>query len=272
MKEGLAAVQAKDFDEFATEAEVSDAIDAVATGLQKEIFADTDAKSSATNARVDELIKDLAGFDATKATVSELAKDMQYVLSHAENVSACADDGEVHAGNGECVDPIPSCPKPETPDNEGTMTPSSEFIIPGVTAKYTCPKEGSFLKGAAVRTCSEKTALFTEEMPECLDCKVLNCELCDGAQDVCGTCAYGHDLSVDKDSCDERKDTIIVLEGGVPNAGHNYRSLSQLQPNAGAWENLLPSCPYSSTKRLARSSKAPSTWQTTITAAKLVST
>ena len=57
------AVQAKDFDEFATEAEVSDAIDAVATGLQKEIFADTDAKSSATNARVDELIKDLAGFD-----------------------------------------------------------------------------------------------------------------------------------------------------------------------------------------------------------------
>ena len=64
---------------------------------------------------------------------------MQYVLSHAENVSACADDGEVHAGNGECVDPIPSCPKPETPSNEGTMTLSSEFIIPGVTAKYAQP-------------------------------------------------------------------------------------------------------------------------------------
>ena len=52
---------------------------------------------------------------------------------------------------------------------------------------------------------------------------------------------------MDKDSCDERKDTIIVLEGGIPNARHNYNSLSMLEPNAGAWSNLLPSCPYSST-------------------------
>ena len=64
----MQTVQSKDFDEFATEVEVSDAIDAAATALQKEIFADTDAKSGATNTRVDKLVKDLAGFDATKAT------------------------------------------------------------------------------------------------------------------------------------------------------------------------------------------------------------
>lgn len=247
LKERLAAVESKDFDDFATEVEVNVAIDAAATGLQTEIFADTDAKSAATNARVDQLVKDLAGFDSTKATVAELAKDIKYVLSHAANVTACAEDGTVHSGDGECVDPIPSCPKPDTPSNEGTMTLSSEFIIPGVTAKYACPKDGTFLKGPEVRSCSEKTAEFTENAPECLECEVVNCELCAGAPDTCGTCAYGHDLSADKTSCDERKDTIIVLEGGIPNARHNYNSLQMMAPNAGAWSNLLPNMPFSAT-------------------------
>jgi hypothetical protein len=209
-------LESTDYNDYATDVEVTDAIDAAATGLQTEIFADTDAKSSATNARVDKLVSTVAGFAETKSTVAELAKDMQYVLAHAENVSACAKDGTAHSGGGECVDPIPSCPKPKNISNEGMMTLSSKFIIPGVTARYACPKDGTFLKGPEVRTCSEKTAEFTGDAPECLECKVLNCDLCAGAQDTCRTCAYGHDLSVSKDSCDERNDKIIILEGLRP--------------------------------------------------------
>jgi len=243
MKQRMATLEAKKFDDFATDGEVTDAVDAAAAGLQKEIFADTDAKSSATNARVDQLAGAVAGFAQTKATVAALAKDMKYVLAHAENVSVCAEDGHAHSGDGECVDPIPSCPKPAQLSNSGTMTLSSEFVIPGVTARHACPKDGTFLKGPEVRTCSEKTGAFTGQAPECLDCKVLNCELCVGAQDRCGTCAYGHDLSVGKDSCDERKDKVIILEGLRPSGWHAprpYYSASMLEPNAGAWSELLP--------------------------------
>ena len=103
------------------------------------------------------------------------------------------------------------------------MTLSSEFVVPGVTARCACPFFWhTFLKEPAARTCSDKTGVFTGDVPDCLDCldcKVLNCEMCAGAQGKCRTCDHGHDLSLNKDSCDERKDKIIVLEGLKPH-GH----------------------------------------------------
>ena len=234
-------------DDVATKDGMANAIDAAAAALQSELLGDTAAKSKATNARVDQLVKDLAGFDETKKTVGALAKDVAYVLSHTANATACAADGTVHAGDGECVDPIPSCPKPQAPTNQGVMTLSSTFIIPGVTATYTCPKEGTFLLGPDTRTCLLKTGKFDATDPDCKDCNVLNCKLCAGAQDTCGKCSYGHDLSANKKACEERKDTVFVLEGGVPNARHSYRSLSMLPPNGGSWQNVFPSMPFSAT-------------------------
>jgi hypothetical protein len=65
--------------------------------LQKELLANTAQSSAATNARVDQLVQDLAGFDETKDAVVTLAKDMAYVLAHADNVTECAADGNVRA-------------------------------------------------------------------------------------------------------------------------------------------------------------------------------
>jgi len=234
------------FDDVATTEEVADEVESL-EGAVESLAGNADAKSTATNVRIDTLTKDVAGFADTKATVADLAKKMAYVLSHAENVTACAADGTVHSGDGDCVDPIPQCPKPSTPGNEATMVLSSTFIIPGTTAKYACPKEGTFLQGNEVRTCSQQTEKFTGSDPACLACNVLNCKLCAGGQDKCAECEYGHDLSLDKKACSERKDSIIVLEGGVPNARHNHNFVEQLEANSAKWGRVLPSLPYTAT-------------------------
>ena len=61
-----------------------------------------------------------------------------YLLAHSANVTACASTGDVHTGDGTCVDPVPQCPTPTAP-RSGTVRLSADFIIPGVTAEYACP-------------------------------------------------------------------------------------------------------------------------------------
>jgi hypothetical protein len=71
----LSAVQGIQFDTFATNIGVDEAITAVSEGLQRELLGNTAAKDKATNARVDQLVQDLAGFEETRASVVDLASD-----------------------------------------------------------------------------------------------------------------------------------------------------------------------------------------------------
>ena len=48
-----------------------------------------------------------------------LAEDVAYLLAHSENVTNCGADGNLHAGDGTCVDPVPNCDKPDAPKGEG---------------------------------------------------------------------------------------------------------------------------------------------------------
>jgi alpha-glucosidase (family GH31 glycosyl hydrolase) len=51
-------------------------------------------------ATLDALTLSVAGFAETKNTVVRLAEDVAYLVAHAENVTKCATDGNVHAGDG----------------------------------------------------------------------------------------------------------------------------------------------------------------------------
>lgn len=80
----------------------------------------------------------LAGLPQTQQAVSDLVDSVNYLLAHAQNVTLCAANGTVHAGDGSCVSPVPRCPMPTAPSG-GSVSLSSDYIIPGVTATCVCP-------------------------------------------------------------------------------------------------------------------------------------
>jgi hypothetical protein len=127
-----------------------------------------------------------------RPVVTRLEGVVSSLLDHAANVTACAAGGDIHIGDGACVDPVPRCPRPMAP-SYGAVALSADFIIPGVTATYTCGGANMFLSGPTVRTCNESLLGFNGAVPECLVCGVVNCLQCVDSVNTCATCALGHD-------------------------------------------------------------------------------
>jgi hypothetical protein len=181
--------------------------------------------------RLDQIDEVLTGLPQTRKVVSELAADVAYLLLHSANVTACASTGDVHAGDGTCIDPVPQCPPPTAPKS-GKVTLSADFIIPGVTAEYVCPGALAFVAGPSVRTCVEATLQFDGTAPSCQVCTVTNCERCVDDVKTCAKCAYGHDLAADSKSCPERADTIVAFENGAQSLAAKATSWSRFYPTA----------------------------------------
>lgn len=173
--------------------------------------------------------------------MSDLADNVKYLIAHSANVTSCATSGEVHIGDGTCIDPVPQCPRPAKPVN-GSVELSADFIIPGVTATYSCPGHLAFVAGPKVRTCIEASLEFDGADPVCSVCEVTNCIRCVNHVDTCAECAYGHDLSADSKSCQERLGTIVVM-GGSPGSGHNFRRSQSLAAKATSWSRFYPTPP-----------------------------
>eukprot|EP00040_Diaphanoeca_grandis_P039871 m.260414 g.260414 ORF g.260414 m.260414 type:complete len:582 (+) comp39860_c0_seq1:108-1853(+) len=228
--------------------EMTTSIDAAVTGgVELAMQADSQLITDLTK-KLDALTLQLASFDATKKTVAKLALDVEYLLQHAENVTTCANDSQVHVGDGACVSPVPTCAAPDAPVG-GAVVVSSPYIIPGVTATYTCTREGYFVSGNVVRTCDETSRAFAPVAEaKCLECLVVNCITCITDQQHCGECAFGHDLSSDGTSCDERQEHVVVFGGSPPNSGHNWREAQQLPPNADSWQRFYPTPPVSASR------------------------
>lgn len=128
-------------------------------------------------------------------------------------------------------------PKPQSPDG-GNVSLSSSYVIPGVTASYSCHEKGSFVLGDALRTCSIDTGDFDGRSPSCPQCEVPNCLMCSGAVDRCGRCAWGHGVSVDRRRCEELSQTVILI-----GKGHWDSSLELLPPNGREYISLRPALP-----------------------------
>jgi len=221
--------------------DVTASIDAAVAGAVRSLLTGDNSltKSVATlQARLDEVDNVLAGLPQTRKAVSDIASDVAYLLTHSANVTRCAADGDVHVGDGTCVNPIPQCEAPNPPRG-GNVTLSSKFIIPGVTAEYTCEGALAFVAGPSVRSCVEETLQFDGSPPACKECEVSNCVRCVNDVDTCAECAYGHDLTADSKSCPERADTIVMME---------HRSAQSLSAKATSWERFYPNPPTQTEK------------------------
>jgi len=188
---------------------------------------------AALKARLDAADDLLAGLPQTQKAVADIAEDVVYLLAHSVNVTYCAAGGDMHVGDGTCANPIPQCEAPAAPSG-GNVSISSQFIIPGVTAEYTCSGATDFVAGPTVRTCVEATLEFDGTDPSCLTCQVVNCVRCVSDVSTCAECAYGHDLTADSRSCPERSDTIIMMEG---------TNVQSLGAKATSWERFYPGPP-----------------------------
>lgn len=176
----------------------------------------------------------LVGLPQTQQAVAALALDVNTLLAHAANVTSCAAGGNIHTGNGTCVDPVPQCQPPVAPQN-GAVALSSHYIIPGTTATYTCSGTNTFVAGPTVRTCNASTQQFNGVAPQCLVCGVVNCLQCVNAVNNCIRCATGHDLSSDGSQCVVRSNTAVLFGGQRAGSRHNFNNVQVLQPNAATF-------------------------------------
>jgi hypothetical protein len=176
----------------------------------------------------------LVGLPQTQQAVDDLVQNVNFLLDHAQNVTICANNGSVHTGGGSCVSPVPRCEQPTAPAG-GSVTLSSNYIIPGVTATYSCSGQNTFVAGPTVRTCMESTQNFSEFTPRCLTCGVVNCVQCVNTTSTCVRCATAHDLTADGSQCVARADTVVMLGGQYAGSGHNFNQVQQLPPNANTF-------------------------------------
>lgn len=217
--------------------DVQNQVDAAMAGVLNEIRTEMAGQINPLAARVAVNEGMLVGSDIMRSTVSVLASDIEYIRAHMANTTSCAANGEMHTGDGTCIDPVPQCPVPEAPAG-GSVALSADFVIPGVTARYSCAGARAFVAGTAVRTCVQDTLAFDGSTPRCLSCAVSNCLRCVNVTDNCAVCAYGHDLAADGSSCDERAMTIVWLGGQYQR--HNFAQGQALDPNTNQFRYLLP--------------------------------
>lgn len=216
---------------------VQNQVDAAMAGVMAELRTEVAGQVNPLAARVAVNEGALVGSGGMVGTVALLAADVEYLRAHVDNVTSCAAGGELHMGSGNCMDPVPQCPVPEAPDG-GSVVLSAEFIIPGVTARYSCAGARAFVAGREVRTCVMDTQAFDGTTPRCLDCVVSNCLRCVNATNTCAVCAFGHDLSDDRSSCEERAMTIVWLGGQYQR--HNFGQAQALGPNTNQFRYFLP--------------------------------
>ena len=217
------------------------AIDEAIEGLED---SQNSARESAINS-VQDLVfnntKKLRGIDELRSTVVDLSADVGYLVSHASNVTRCATDSSIHIGDGECAPAVKQCPMPTNPVNGKVVVSNPRYIVPGVTASYSCNSSDYFVLGGDSRVCSEKTYQFTPTVaPQCVRCEVTSCLKCAGVKDVCEVCAYGHDRTADGKACPVRKDTVYGL--GWDQGYHKGDDAYYLPPGDLSWKSLAPKC------------------------------
>jgi len=227
------------FVKYATEEFLESEISAATDSVKSEVIDAQKDAAKELNDRVDKVTEGIVGYPQTVKVVADLAEDVEYLLTHADNVTLCGSDGGVHVGDGECASPVPTCESPGVPD-EGEMVLSSPYILPGTTAKYTCPNAGTFLQGPPLRTCTQGTSEnkknhFDGADPKCLTCEVGNCVLCVDEVDTCELCAEGHGVSPDRKKCIEEDITVFVFGKGHYDAQNEF-----LAPNAEKYSALTP--------------------------------
>eukprot|EP00040_Diaphanoeca_grandis_P031424 m.188023 g.188023 ORF g.188023 m.188023 type:complete len:590 (+) comp32327_c1_seq3:136-1905(+) len=237
------------FDAYPTWDEMQLEMDATSEAVKNDVLVKQSEADREINTSVNAILArpDIQGLPETTVTVADLASNMKYVLAHSANVTKCATDGSVHVGDGTCESPVPNCPKPDDITG-GSVALSSVYIIPGVTATYTCTSDTTFLLGPKTRVCSSETKTFSGKAPVCTKCAIANCDVCAdslaSAPRKCSKCADNHDLSFDKSKCAERTDSMYVLGGRpIQNNGHNYVECEELKPNAIGWSNFNPRLP-----------------------------
>ena len=218
---------------------VQAAIDAAIDGLAIE---QNEARSSAIETLqtlVDRNTAVLTGFPELRESISTIGADVAYLITHADNVTRCAQDSGQHIGNGTCAPAVKQCPVPSAPRDGSVVVSNPRYIVPGVTAQYSCNDPRDFISGGDVRVCSEETFMFTPAVaPTCKQCLVPNCLRCAGVEDVCRLCAFGHDLTADGKSCLQRKDFTYVFGWNI--GGHNGIEGFQLSPGATSWTDFQP--------------------------------
>ena len=103
---------------------VQQAIDSAVDGLQTELISSQTVALAPVKSRVEQNSQALDGIDEVKETLANVAEDVVYLLSHSENVTACAANTSQHVGDGTCAPVVTTCPLPTAPEG-GTVVVSN---------------------------------------------------------------------------------------------------------------------------------------------------